>query len=161
MKFYIKQKVFSLRDKFKISDESQKELYQVAGKFLSISNKLELQNIDGSMVLHAKRQVLSFLPKYFIYSPHDDELAIIQRKFAFKPKFEIRVGDLNLTVDGSLFGHSFHILDEDQIVASIQKKIISWGDTYEIEVFNESNLELYLFIVIIIDQVIHEQKNRS
>jgi len=161
MKYYIKQKVFSLRDKFKITTESQKDLYQVAGKFLSISNKLELQNIDGSVVLHAKKQVLSFLPKYFVYTPHNDELAVIQRKFAFKPKFEIRVGAENLHVEGSLFGHSFHIMNDDDIVASIQKKVISWGDTYEIEVFTEQNLELYLFIVIIIDQVIHEQKNRS
>lgn len=159
MKFYVKQKVFSFRDKFKVTDEFQKELYQVAGKFISISNKLELQNLDGSVVLHAKKQVFSFMPKYFIYTPHNEEVAVIQRKFAFKPKFDIRAGNKELTVDGSLFGHSFQIYDEEQVVASIQKKIISWGDTYEIEVVSDQNLELYLFIVIIIDQVIHEQKN--
>jgi uncharacterized protein YxjI len=44
-------------------------------------------------------------------------------------------------------------------VTSISKKIISWGDTYEIDVVDENNLELLLFMVIIIDQVVHENKN--
>lgn len=158
MKFYVKQKVFSFRDKFKISDENQKELFQVGGKFFSLQNKLELQNLDGSVVLHAKKQVLSFMPKYFIYTPHDEEVAIIQRKFGFKPKFEVSVGNDTLDVQGSLFGHSFQIYHNEQMVASIEKRVISWGDTYEIEVLVDNQTELFLFIVIIIDQVIHEQK---
>lgn len=161
MRFYIKQKVFSFRDKFRIMDESQKELYQVSGKFLSIQNKLELLNMDGSTVLHAQKKVFSIMPKYTILDPHDEPVAFIQRKFAFKPRFEVQVGSKQLTVQGSFWGHSFGIHDGDMEVASISKKIISWGDTYEIEIHDDRDKELYLFIVIIIDQVIHEQKNRS
>jgi uncharacterized protein YxjI len=46
------------------------------------------------------------------------------------------------------------------MVASISKKIISWGDTYEIEIKNEEDKELFMFVVIIIDQVVHERKRR-
>jgi|LGOV01.1.fsa_nt_gb uncharacterized protein YxjI len=161
MKYYVKQKVFSLRDKFKVLDESQNELYQVAGKFMSIQNKLELLNMDGSQVLNSKKQILSILPKYFIHTPHGDQVAEIARKFAFKPKFIVQVGHEELKVEGSILGHSFVIFNGDREVASIQKKIISWGDTYEINIEDETNKELYLFIVIIIDQVIHESKNHS
>lgn len=160
MRFYIKQKVFSFRDKFRIMDEQQNELYQVGGKFFSIQNKLELLNMDGSTVLHAQKKVFAILPKYTIFDPHNQEVAIVQRKFAFKPKFEVTVGHKQLTVDGSFWGHSFGVHDGELEVASISKKVISWGDTYEIEIHDDRDKELYLFIVIIIDQVLHEQKNR-
>ena len=160
MKFYVKQKVFSLKDQFTILDAQQNTVYQVQGKMFSISNKLDLMNPDGSVVLRAHRKVMSFMPKYFVHTPHDEELAIVQRKFGLKPKFIVTVGDEELVVEGSLFAHSFQVMDSSQIVASISKKVISWGDTYEIDIIDERRLELLLFIVIIIDQVIHEQQNR-
>ena len=158
MRFYIKQKVFSFKDKFRIMDESQKELFTVEGKFISIQNKLQLLNMDGSQVLNAQKKLFKLFPRYDIYTPHNDHLATIQKKFSLKPKFEVTVDNEILHVEGSLFGHSFGVFRNNQEVASIQKKYISWGDTYEINVQDELNTELYLFIVIIIDQIIHEQK---
>lgn len=158
MRFYIKQKVFSLRDKFRVMDEAQKELYSVEGKFISIQNKLQLLNMNGSQVLNAQKKLFKIFPRYDIYTPHSDHLATIQKKFSIRPKFVVTVGNEELQVEGSLFAHSFGVFRGGQEVASIQKKIISWGDTYEINILDELNAELYLFIVIIIDQIIHEQK---
>ncbi|QMS84493.1 LURP-one-related/scramblase family protein [Candidatus Xianfuyuplasma coldseepsis] len=160
MKFYIKQKVFTLKDQFSIMDESGNPIYNVQGKMFSFSNKLQLQNPNGSVVLHAKKQVFRFLPKYFLYDPHDEEVATIERKFGLRPKFEIQAGVDNLRVEGSFFAHSFQIYKDDLIVASIQKKLISWGDSYEIDINDINNTELYLFIVIVLDQIIHEQQRR-
>ena len=50
MKFYIKQKVFSFKDKFRIMDENQVLQYEVKGKFMSLSNKLELLDKNGNLV---------------------------------------------------------------------------------------------------------------
>lgn len=161
MRFYIKQKVFSLKDRFRIMDETQQELYSVEGKFISIQNKLALNNMDGSQVLNAKRKMFALFPRYDIFTPHSEHLATIQKKFALRPKFSVYVGNEELQVEGSFFGHSFGVLRNGTEVASIQKKVISWGDTYEINILDELNTELYLFIVIIIDQIIHEQKNKS
>ncbi len=160
MRFYIKQKVFSLRDKFRIMDESQRELYAVEGKFFSISNKLQLLNMNGSQVLNANKKIFSIMAKYFINDPHGELLAEVSRKFSIRPKFIVKVQDEELQVEGSLFAHSFGVFRNGNEVASISKKLISWGDTYEINIQDELNVELYLFIVIIIDQIIHEAENR-
>jgi uncharacterized protein YxjI len=160
MRFYIKQKVFSIRDKFRIMDETQRELYTVEGKFFSIQNKLELLNMNGSQVLNASKKVFTLMPKYSIFTPHGDLLAQVHRKFALRPKFIVYVNNEELEVEGSFFGHSFGVMRNGQEVASISKKVISWGDTYEINIADELNTELYLFIVIIIDQIIHEQENK-
>ncbi len=160
MKFYIKQKVFSFKDQFKVTDENQKELYQVKGKFMSLSNKLELLNRDGSQVLNSNRKIFSFMPTYFIYDPHGEQLAEIKKKIGIRPKFIIKVQEDDLSVEGSLFGHSFGVVKDGNEVASISKKVMSFGDNYEIEILDERNKELYLFLVIIIDQVLHENKKR-
>ena len=107
MKFYIKQKVFSLKDQFTILDASQNTIYLVQGKMFSISNKLDLMNPNGSVVLQAHRKVLSLLPKYFIHTPHDEELATVERQFGLRPKFQVTIGEETLSVSGSLFAHSF------------------------------------------------------
>lgn len=161
MKYYIKQKVFSLRDKFTIKDYSQNDIFRVEGKFMSISNKLELLNIDGSQVLNSKKQLLRFLPLYRVYSNHNEELAVIKQKFSFKPKFEVLVGDQEYLVEGKIFAHSFVIKKDDIVAASIEKKVFSFGDSYEIDILDETKKELFLFIVIIIDQVIHEGKKKQ
>lgn len=56
MKFYIKQKVFSLKDKFTIMDEAQNVIYEVKGKFMSIKNKLELADKDGVTLLRSEEK---------------------------------------------------------------------------------------------------------
>lgn len=162
MKYYIKQKVFTLRDNFSIKDYSQNDVFQVQGKFMSLTNKLELLNMNGSQVLHSKKQLFRLLPVYNIYSNHDEELAVIKKKFSFKPKFEVTMIGQDYTVEGSFFAHNFGIIKDEREVATITKKVFSFGDSYEIDILDETHKELLLFVVIIIDQVIHEgQKGKS
>ncbi len=156
MNFYIKQKVFSLKDHFNIFDDQQKVKYQVQGKFMSLSNKLAFTNENGETLLRAQRQILSLFPKYFIYDPSGAEIATIKRNFSFRPNFSVMIKDRPYEVSGSFFAHSFTISRDGMIVASIQKRIISWGDTYEIIIDQSNDIELLLFIVIVLDQVVHE-----
>ena len=161
MKYYVKQKVFTLKDKFFIKDFDQNDVYEVQGKFMSISNKLQLLRTDGTEVLNTKKKLFKIFPLYEVFTPEGDILASIQKKFSLKPKFEVTMGNTELTVEGSFFAHSFGILKEGRTVASIEKKVFSFGDSYEIDIEDETDLELLLFIVIIIDQVIHESQKKS
>ncbi|MBI9008998.1 MAG: LURP-one-related family protein [Tenericutes bacterium] len=158
MKFYIKQKVFSFKDKFNITDENQNLKYQVQGKVFTIRNKLEMQDANENVLYKSQKKLFRLFANYLISEPDGGEVANIKRKFSLRPKFDLSILNEELTVDGSLFAHSFGIYNKGEMVASISKKIISWGDTYEIEIFEEKNVELFLFVVIILDQVIHEGK---
>lgn len=160
MKFYIKQKVFSFRDKFNVMDENQNPVYQVLGKVFSIHNKLELLDMNNAMVLRSQKKLFRIFPHYQLFDPSGEDIASIKAKFSLRPKFDLFIKDKKLEVDGSLFAHSFGINQDGNLLASISKKIISWGDTYEIEIFEEENVELFLFVVIVLDQVIHERKHR-
>lgn len=161
MKFYIKQKVFSLRDTFSVKDVNGKDIYQVKGKMFSFNNELNLLNLDESLVLKAKKKIISFMAKYTIFDSNGEEIAKVSRKFGLKPKFEIEVGHETLKVEGSFFAYSFGIFNGEAEVATIQKEILTWGDTYSIDIEDETKKELYLFMVILIDQIIHENKSKD
>lgn len=161
MKFYIKQKVFTFKDKFKITDESQNLLYEIKGKLLSFHNKFDLFDKDGKLLFKSKKKLFRLLAKYVIHDVDGIEVATMNRKFSIRPNFNLTILGKDQVLDGSLFAHSFNVLDDGNVVASIHKKIISWGDTYEIEVYENENVELYLFVVIIMDQVIHEHRKKS
>ena len=101
MKYYVKQKVFTLKDKFTIKDFDQNDVYQVQGKFMSISNKLQLLRLDGTEILNSKKKLFRLFPFYEVFTPEGDLRATIQKKFAIKPKFDVVMGNEELKVEGS------------------------------------------------------------
>lgn len=156
MRYFIKQKVFTLKDKFNIMNEQQETLYQVEGKVFSIKNKLSLLNPVGDVVLKAEKKLFKLFAEYNILSPDGDHLAKVKRKFALRPKFEVTALGNTLQVDGNFIGHNFTMTENGAFIGNIQKKLFSFGDSYVIDIEAPQNEELYLFIVIIIDQIIEE-----
>ncbi len=157
MRFFIKQKVFTFKDKFNITNEQQETLYQVEGKVFSIKNKLSLLNAQGEEMLKAEKKLFKIFPRYTIFDSRDEQLASVQRKFSlFKPKFEVQVGHRSLQVMGDYIAHSFYIEEDGREVASIKKKFFSFGDSYVIDIHEEVQEDLYLFITIIVDQILEE-----
>lgn len=161
MKFYVKQKLFSARNKFTIFGENDEEAYKVEGKMFSFKNYLELRRMDGSVVYSTEKKLLSFLPKYTVYDATGKDVAKIYKKFAFRPRFDVFAADKRFHIEGSVFAHSFGITDGDKTVAEIKKKVFKLTDSYEIELYEEEHKELFLFIVIVIDQILHEGRSGS
>lgn len=161
MKFYVKQKVFSLKDSFKVYDENQNPVYQVTGKFFSLKNKMELQDMSGRTLYRSDKKVISILPTYYIYDERGQQVVTVKKKFSIKPKFDVDIYNEKAKINGSFWQYNFEVETNEGIVATIRKKFISFGDSYEIEIEDNKNLELYLYLVIVIDQVLHEEKNNG
>ncbi len=162
MRFYIKQKVFSIGDKFNVFDENQNVIYRVEGKVFSISNRLAFIDQNETVLYNAQRKVFSFLPQYFIYDRSERQVSMIKRHFSFfGSKFTLTINGRPMQITGSVFAHSFVIEDQGMPIVNIQKKYFSWGDTYEISIDSEKDLELLLFAVIILDQTLHEGGSSS
>jgi uncharacterized protein YxjI len=161
MRYYIKQKVFSLKDRFTIYNFDQEELFKVEGEMFSFKNKLNLMKLDGEIILYAEKKIFSFLPEYSIYTTSGEVQAVIKQKFSLKPKYEVYEGGNNITVDGNFFGHSFQVYKNGQLAAAITHKLFTFGDSYEIDILDVDSDLLYMFIVIVIDQVAQAAANRS
>ena len=57
MKLYIKQKVFSIKDKFTIKDEEGNDKYFVEAKILSLGKKFHVYNMEKEEVAYKNRNL--------------------------------------------------------------------------------------------------------
>lgn len=160
---YLKQKIFTLVDRYSLFDEFQNELYTVEGKFFSIPKRHEIYDAKTSTLLYTLRRVFfSFLPTFDLFDAQGNRIAHIRKRFTFlHHRIDIESSTGEYTIDGDLFGHDFILYKDGKTVAECHKKWLSWGDTYQITVHEEEHLSLYVALILAIDQAIHENKGSS
>lgn len=154
MKLYIKQKVFSWGDKFRIYDENGNDKYYAEGEVFTLGKKLHLCDQNGSELAFIHQKVWSFLPKYFISQNGADVAQVIKKFTVFRQEYTVE--GLGWTVKGNFWAHEYEITAEDRTIASVSKQWLTWGDTYEIDIVNYADEVMALCVVLIIDAVISQ-----
>lgn len=156
-RLFIKQQVFSFRDRFFVKDETGADVYYVEGEVLTLAKKLRVYDRSDQEVLYIEQKLWRFLPEFELYA-HDNHVATVKKEFAFlKNNYEI-LGQ-NWFIDGSVMAHEYVIRDSgNQVIADISKKWFSWGDSYEIIIYNDEQVDVLLGIVIAIDCVISQAR---
>ncbi len=158
MKYIIRQKMFSLTDKFTIKDEFENVKFTVTSEFFTIGKKLHLSNNTGNQLFFIKQKLFNFLPVYEIYK--DEFLyATLRKKFTFlKPKIEIDQNGTPYYISGDIWSHEFTILKNDMAVGSVSKKWFAFSDTYGVEISGVDNDSFIVALVICVDEIIYSGK---
>jgi uncharacterized protein YxjI len=158
MRYIVRERIFTIGDKFQIEDENEMPRFEVVGKVFSLGNKLNIYDMMGRNVVYIEQRIFRFLPEYNIFL--GDRLAAnIKKEFTFfKPKFNIESDFGRFSVDGDILAHDFSILKDSREVARINKKWLSLSDTYMVDVNNTENQAFILAIVIVLDQVLYDNK---
>jgi len=149
MKLYIKQKVFSWKDKFTVKNEEEIDQYAVEGEFFSIGKKLHITDHSGNEVAVIHQKVLSLMPRYFVYQGNQ-EVAEIVKKFTFIKQAYV-VNGPNWKVEGNFSAHNYRVFDEDKPIINIEKGWFTWGDSYILDIDPSVNEILALAVVLAID----------
>ena len=159
MQLYMKQKVFSWKDKFSIMDPNGEDKYYVEGKIISIGKKLRISDKADNELAFVNQKVVSLMPKFSV-EMNGEEVAVIKKKFTLlKPKYIIE--GPGWEVQGDFFGHDYSITDKGNVVVSIHKKWMAWGDTFELDITDDRNEVLAVAVVLAIDAVMDNQQNHS
>lgn len=160
--FYMKQKVFSIRDTYQVFDENQQVIYHGKGKVFSMHDTTELiKDATDQVIYRMRKKLFHLLPTYVLYDDMDNFAAEIRRKMSFRSNLDVNCATGNYAVKGDIMGHSFTITEGDQEVASVTKKWISWGDTYQITIHDDRKADFFIALIILIDKVFHEAQRRS
>ena len=149
MKLYIKQKVFSFKDKFTVKDEYGQDKYFVEGEFFSLGKKLHIYDMAGNEVAFIQQKVLSFLPRYFVFVGERQIAEIVKKFTLFTPKYEV-VG-LGWQVTGNFVAHDYEVSDNGRPVVIIHKEWMSWGDCYVLDIAPGADEIVALATVLAID----------
>lgn len=157
MNLYIKQRVFSWGDKFSIYDENGNERFHVEGEIFTLGKKLHLYDTVGNELAFIQQKVMSFLPKYYILR-NNSPIAEIVKEFTFF-KQEYSVNGLGWQVHGDFWAHEYEITSSGRLIASVSKEWLTWGDTYQIHLTNDTDTVNALAVVLVIDACIAAQQN--
>ncbi len=155
MKLYMKQKVFSLRDRFTIKDKDGNDRYCVEGQLLSLGNKLHIYDMDKNEVAFVREKLISFRPKFIVEIDGQQVAEIVKKITLLKPKYYIEGPGWEVT--GKILEHDYSVMDGVDVIASIHKKWMSWGDSYEIDIDDPENEVFALAVVLAIDVVMANQ----
>lgn len=161
MKLYIKQKVFSLTDKYNICDDLGNTVFLVTREFLSFWAKFHIFDTSGNELYYICQKLLTFLAEYNIFK-NQLQYARIKKQLTFlKPKIVIESEYGHFEVVGNLLSMNFEIHSDNQCIGTISKKWLSWGDSYELDIFNEDDLAFFCCFVIAIDHCLHNENNNN
>lgn len=159
MKLYIKQKVFSWKDRFTVKDINGNDRYYVEGELFSVGKRLHIYNSQNEEVAMIVQKLWSFLPRYFVYI-NGTQTAQIVKEFTFL-KQKYRIEGLNWEVAGDFFAHDYVVSQNGEPIVSISKEWMTWGDSYELDMADTVNEIAALTVVLAIDCVMATSNNNA
>ncbi|QUH30682.1 LURP-one-related/scramblase family protein [Vallitalea guaymasensis] len=159
MRFQVREKIFSFGDDFTIKDEMGNDFFIVKGKVFSLGDKLQLFDMNGEEVFYIEQKLLRMLPEYTIFRK-GNPVALVKKKIAFfGSKFNIESENGYYDIDGRPFNYNFSIMKNGNIVATVSKEFFSFSDTYGVDVNDNEDYGFIIALVIVIDQIIHDNNN--
>ncbi|MBW7573937.1 LURP-one-related/scramblase family protein [Caproiciproducens faecalis] len=160
MNLYIKQKIFSLRDKYNVYDELGDPVYAVEGELFTWGAKIHLCDLMGNELYYIQQKLFKFLPEYEIYTGNQF-CARIKKEFTFfTPRLNVQSSYGDFEITGSFMEMDFIIQRNGQVFGEIHKKWLSWADTYCLTVTNPEDAAFFTSLVIAIDNCMHNESNK-
>lgn len=152
---YVKQKVFSLGEKFTVKDGRGNDVYFVEGSFLKIPKTFHIYDKSRNEVATITKKVFSFFPTFFVEMNGREILTIKKELSFFRSRYSIHT--VGLEVRGNWWDMDFQVIIKGKVVGRVSKEWFTWGDSYRIQIVNEDLEKTILAIVIAIDCVKSDQ----
>lgn len=148
MKLLFKQRLFSWFDSYDIYNESNETVYTVEGQ-LSWGHRLHIYDTSKRHVATVKQVIMTFLPKFELYV-NDNYLGCISKELSFfKPKYNIDFNGWH--VEGNFVEWNYEIYQGSRLVATVQKELWNFTDTYSMDIANPQDALCVLMLVLAID----------
>ena len=150
MRLYIKQKVFSWRDRFLVKDEVGNDRYTAEGEFFTWGKKLHIYYASGEEVAFIRQKVLSFMPRFFIEIGGQVVCEIVKEFTFFRQSY--RLAGVPWHLSGDIWAHEYSLDDHSGMhIMRMSKKWFTWGDSYELDILDPQNELLSLCVALAVD----------
>lgn len=159
MNLYIKQKMFSWADKYKVYDEAGNLYFDVESEMLTMTPKIHLLDLSGQELFYIHRRFTFMLAEYEIFKG-ERLCAMIHQQFRFfsaKLDVESEYGDFE--IEGDFMGMDYRISCNGVLMGEVHKKWMSWSDCYELLIPDGQDAAFFCALVIAIDNCLHNENN--
>ncbi len=156
MDLYIRQRVLSWGDKYDITDDREVPVYRVEGEVFTFGAKLHLYDRNGQELYYVEQEVFHFMPRYTVYKG-GLAVASVRKNFTlFGHSLAVESGYGHFEIEGSVFGWDFQVLCNGVAMATVEKAILSWGDTYHLHLDpGGGDPAFFCALVAAIDNCVH------
>ena len=161
VRYKMRQKVFSMADRFTITNAVDEPVGYIDGKVLSFGDKLRFFDVRDREVAYIEQKLLTWGPTYEIYRNGDLAAVVKKKLFKLSPTFTIDVpGPDDLTVEGDLWEHEYVFVRSGKTVAAVSKRWWTMADTYGVDVLEDEDHVLILASTVVIDLVQADEERR-
>ncbi len=158
MRYYIKSKLFKIKEDFWVKDVNGQECFFVDKEFFSFG--LQFKVLQNNIIQYTVREkLLKFLPAYEVFEPNGNVVARVKKNFTFfRDSIEVESNYGDFRIEGDFFDYNYRIISNGRVIANIEKELLSFTDNYYVDVQYE-NEAFIIALVVIIDNIIDKQKN--
>lgn len=160
MIYRIRERFWSLGDNFTINNESDEACFQVKGEVFSWGDSLSFQDASGSELAVIDQKLLTLMPRYQILIDGAVFAEVVKEWSWFSKSFTLDVpGPNDYSIEGSFWEHDFTFNRKGRIVAHVNKHMLSFSDSYGVEIIEGEDVVAILCTCIVIDQILHDEKD--
>ena len=153
MQLHIRQRIFSWTDSYDVFDATGEAKYEVRAALFALGHQIHVYDKraeEGSDEIGCIRQKLFTLMPTFEIEINGRIVGTIKREFTFfKPRYHVDYRGWD--VEGDFLEWDYRVLQGNMEVMNIEKKWLSWGDTYTLRYDNPANEMPGLLLVLAID----------
>ena len=132
--------------------------YNVKKKLLAAGADFDIFDAAGNKVGLVDQKVLNMV-KTFDITLNGQKCGTVKKKFPALTK-DMNYDARGWKLDGDALGMNFKFTDANKAVyATVKKKVLAVGDTYEISVANNSDELLVVALTVIIDEAFHSKRS--
>ena len=155
----MKQKHFSWRTRFTITDEFEEVHYYVQGEIISLGRNLHILDYNNEEVAQVREKLTSVIDRYSITIGGQNMGTIKHKMSILKPKYEFT--GPGWEIKGSTLQRDYTITKGNQLIGSAHKKLMSWGDSYEIEIEEHENETAVVAVILAINAILNDEKDED
>jgi uncharacterized protein YxjI len=162
MRYLVRERIFSIKADFWITDENGNDVFYVDGKALSLRETFELRDASGNILTIIRKRLLSMRDTMEIESG-EGVVATVRQAF-FSPIRHRYIVDLadgsRLEATGDFADKDWSLVADGRLVGRISRQWFRIRDTYGVEVEPGENDALVISIAVCIDRI-HEDERRE
>ena len=155
IRLHVSQRIFTLGERFAVTDDAGRARYFVDGSFLRIPKEFLIKEADGGNVARLWKTPISLLPRYNLEIHGQPAAVIRQRLTLLRKHLEITPvgGYKDLDVRGDIWNMDFDIYRGGRAIGHVGKRWLSIRDRYTIIVDDPREELIVVAIVVAIDHI--------
>lgn len=151
------QKVIAAVESYEVFDGKTLK-YNAKKKVLAAGADFDIFDASGSKVALVDQKVLNMV-KTFDISINGQKCGTVKKKFPALTK-DMNYDARGWKLDGDALGMNFKFTDASQnVYATVKKKVLAVGDTYEITVSDPADELLVVALTVVIDEAFHSKRS--